>query len=360
MMFLFFILGVASTVAVKAEPCGFASWDCKQLSLKNLTPAGEVDWTRLNCTGSFIPEHCVLHKARAVGPMVFNVIRANLQSPGVRGVPLEVPQVASMDPKDRVKPLSEIAAIHALDLGDDEELIAGVNGGYFWRTDSESFFDDVCLGKLRSDALRQASDVDPNAGVSDNLMLRDGQVLGSNCNKLLNSRPTALILKELNGSQSTLPRIVVMDRGSRLPDTVQDAIASGPNLVSLGPDHAPHVDIVGDNVNIVEYNSNTGIGLRKSQHGSEELLLVTIDGHHGCPRKDTTCGIDAEGLAFFMKTYLGVHSAMGMDQGGSTTMWVKGEPNQGIVSNPGSGERSIFNGLFIKFTKSTQATTINV
>jgi exopolysaccharide biosynthesis protein len=45
-----------------------------------------------------------------------------------------------------------------------------------------------------------------------------------------------------------------------------------------------------------------------------------------------------------MKDYLHCSSAMNMDQGGSTTMWVKG---QGVVSNPGHGLRNLANGLFV-------------
>jgi exopolysaccharide biosynthesis protein len=44
---------------------------------------------------------------------------------------------------------------------------------------------------------------------------------------------------------------------------------------------------------------------------------------------------------------MGVDSAMRMDGGGSTAMWVAGQPSEGIVSNPGRGERQIFNGIFI-------------
>ncbi len=46
-----------------------------------------------------------------------------------------------------------------------------------------------------------------------------------------------------------------------------------------------------------------------------------------------------------MKDYFGVQAAMGCDQGGSTTMWVKGA---GIVSNPDRGVRSVFSGLFVE------------
>ena len=36
-----------------------------------------------------------------------------------------------------------------------------------------------------------------------------------------------------------------------------------------------------------------------------------------------------------------------MDQGGSTTMWVKGQGADGIVSHAGGGTRNINSGLFL-------------
>ena len=40
-------------------------------------------------------------------------------------------------------------------------------------------------------------------------------------------------------------------------------------------------------------------------------------------------------------------AAVEMDQGGSTAMWIKDQPAEGIVSNPGVHEREIFNGVII-------------
>ena len=62
---------------------------------------------------------------------------------------------------------------------------------------------------------------------------------------------------------------------------------------------------------------------------------------------DPRCGINAFSMAYFFRDYLGVASAFGMDQGGSTTMFVKGQGTDGIVSNPGDGARPIFTGLFL-------------
>ena len=73
--------------------------------------------------------------------------------------------------------------------------------------------------------------------------------------------------------------------------------------------------------------------------------LMTIDGHDGGTVVQPTSGIDAREMAHFMLDYLGVDQAMGMDQGGSTTMWIQ---DYGVVSNPGLGTRLLFGGLFIQ------------
>lgn len=54
-------------------------------------------------------------------------------------------------------------------------------------------------------------------------------------------------------------------------------------------------------------------------------------------------------LGYLLKDYFGATSAMGMDQGGSTTMFVAGQGRGGIVSNSSTdgGVRPVFNGLFL-------------
>jgi hypothetical protein len=217
--------------------------------------------------------------------------------------------------------------------------LAGVNGGYFWRLDSKNFLDDVCWGKTRADAHRNASSTDPNAGVGDSLTIIDYKYASSNCNKAGNSRPAVAILD--------LPmRIELLERGGRAEAGVKSAIGAGPNLVSYNATTGhSYIDVVGDNINILERASNTALALRPSREG-QELLLVTFDGHDGCTEYGN-CGVNSHQFAAFLLDYLRVHSALNMDQGGSTTMWVHGQPANGIVSNPGAGERNIFNGVFI-------------
>ena len=78
-----------------------------------------------------------------------------------------------------------------------------------------------------------------------------------------------------------------------------------------------------------------------------EMMFVTFDGEDNCTEYKPTCGVDSRQFAAFLLDYLEVNTAMEMDQGGSTAMWVKGQPRDGIVSNPTVAERELFNGVFL-------------
>ena len=339
------LCGALASTPVRLDTTdGSSKWSCATLSTKPLSPNNSVSWTKLNCTGSFVN---LIGQHEPVGPMVFNVVAAKLDAPGVAAVPMSAPQNASVPADHRLQTVPAMAA--SASLPSSKKLLAGINGGYFWRVDvSGTWIDNVCIGKSRKEAMKAASAEDMGAGVGDSLLTIDGKVAASNCNCLGNSRPTALVLREEADSSddaastapAPVPRIEVLKRGGRLAGTVLDAIGSGPNLVTSGK-----MDIPGDNLNIIEHSANTAVAVR----GGSELLLITSDGHDGCKRKDPTCGLSSRPMATFLIEYLGVDSAMGMDQGGSTTMWVNGEAGDGVVSNPGAGARQVFDGLFISF-----------
>ncbi len=59
------------------------------------------------------------------------------------------------------------------------------------------------------------------------------------------------------------------------------------------------------------------------------LLLVTVDG-----RNKIAKGMSAKELTEFLRRYFNPKSAMNIDGGGSTMMWVKGQPYNGIVNYP--------------------------
>ena len=138
-----------------------------------------------------------------------------------------------------------------------------------------------------------------------------------------------------------------LKRAGRLPAGVEWAIGAGPNLVSRNASSGvSRIDIEGDNINILERASNTALAIRSHGDTASEFLLVTFDGVDGCVEYGK-CGVNAWQFAAFLLDYLKVDSAMNMDQGGSTAMWIKGQPASGIVSNPGVAERLLFNGVFL-------------
>ena len=90
--------------------------------------------------------------------------------------------------------------------------------------------------------------------------------------------------------------------------------------------------------------SRTGIGLTKNHH----LLLIAVDGN----AKESSGFTTAEFAKFFKA--LKCVSALNFDGGGSTTMWVNGKPENGVVSHPTDnkkydhfGERKVANAILI-------------
>ena len=87
------------------------------------------------------------------------------------------------------------------------------------------------------------------------------------------------------------------------------------------------------------------------------LVMVTTDGSDSCLPHETYCGCFSWDLAALMKDIFHTRVAMSMDQGGSTTMWLRGEnpSRDGVVSRSDNkepeeneGARNIANGLFIE------------
>lgn len=226
-------------------------------------------------------------------------------------------------------------------------------GGYFWRVDIEDFWiDDVCRGKTRKEANTPVSADNVNNGVSDGLVKIDGKVVGNSCDCKGYSRPAVL---EIDSVDST---IAVVHRGETAESTVQNAIAAGPNLVSFNSSTGEsYIDIPSDddNINILEHAANTAVGILRTDGKARTMIIATTDGSDECGPKDITCGLNSKDLASLMKDHFQTAQAMSMDQGGSTTMWVKGaNPDRnGVVSRSHNnkpveqdGPRNVANALF--------------
>jgi exopolysaccharide biosynthesis protein len=120
-----------------------------------------------------------------------------------------------------------------------------------------------------------------------------------------------------------------------------------PTIISAGP---PLI-IKGQTVKFIPHTFNdkrfsrTGAGLTKNNH----LLLITVDGN-----SEQSAGMTIAEFAQIFKAFNCIN-AINLDGGGSTTMWIKGQPDSGIVSHPTDnkkfdhyGERKIANAIILK------------
>lgn len=321
------------------------AWYCVSVQSKTLHEG--VEWRTQNCTKG----------DPSVDPplLVVNSIHVDMTRPDLRVIP------AIADPVAQVQNLPDMAS-------QNDNFIAGVNGGYFWRVDIDGFWrDNVCRGKLRKEAEQPASPLFPNFGIGDGLVKIDGEVFSNNCNCTGYSRPAVL---KLDGRQSSID---VLQRGETVPPTVHNAIGAGPNLVSYDAQTGQsYVDVPADddNINKLVYEATTAVGLvytpiedtsgtNWTDVTSDELVMVTTDGSDSCMPWESYCGLFSPDLASLMREVFGCGVAMSMDQGGSTTMWVRGENDErsGIVSNSDNKEeasgtgRALANGLFVELLR---------
>ena len=198
----------------------------------------------------------------------------------------------SQDASTPLIPINKIAESY----GPDAKFIAGVNGGYFWRTDITGFwFDDVCRGKTRKQAETPVDDctAHPDNGLHDGSLIVDGKSVGCNCNNWGYSRPALMATTEGNAEWN----IMVMSRGEQAAAGVKFALAAGPNLVSYDPvTGQSKVDIPDgeDNINRFEHAAQTAVGINFASAGvANKITMVTTD---GC-EYSSKCGVADPNLA---------------------------------------------------------------
>lgn len=133
---------VSAATAAEASVFVRNGWNCTVLLEHSLPgpPAGSVVWRQIECGTMSSP-------VGTIGPLVFNTITANLSTPGVhlapqRAAPSSPPSPTQADASsDGLQPLQDIAARVP-------GVLAGINGGYFWRVDDAGFVDEVTRGLL--------------------------------------------------------------------------------------------------------------------------------------------------------------------------------------------------------------------
>jgi exopolysaccharide biosynthesis protein len=325
--------------------CGFASaqnWRCIDIKAPKQLEEG-VTYQMQNCTKQPEP---------AQPDLTVNIVTVDLSSPNVRVRP------AVADPKKQLQPVPDMAT-------QNPNFIVGINGGYFWRVDITNFWvDDVCWFKSREEANAPVSKDNVNNGIHDGLIKIDGVVYGNNCNCHGFSRPAVM---SFDGENTN---VQVLHRGETVGDEVQNAIGAGPNLVSYNSTtKTSYVDIPADddNINILEYAANTAVAakLNPDTGKATHVMLMTTDGSDECGPSMPSCGLNMEGLGELLKEAYGANIAISMDQGGSTTMWIKGErpDRNGVVSRSHSSvpdiedtPRNVANGVFIELIGKKAAT----
>ena len=223
---------VVLIVASDDEPSVY--WKCvKVQDSKPLTASSSVVWMKENCTN--------IENADPL--LVVNSITIDLTANDIRITP-----AVSAFQGEPLLPLDQLA------LSDSKQkLIAGINGGYFWRLDiTPVWFDDVCQTKVRKEAEHPASRVEPNFGIHDGTVKISGLTVGSNCDCPGYSRPAVISNMGTNSDWE----ISVMQRGEQPANNVYSALGAGPNLVSFNSTtKTSFIDIPADddNINIHEH-----------------------------------------------------------------------------------------------------------
>jgi exopolysaccharide biosynthesis protein len=185
------------------------------------------------------------------------------------------------DPKI-LKPVSE--------FGIEHDAVAAVNGTFFdmknggsedyIRLDGKTL-NETRLGKNNKRGLHQKSAI----------VIRNGR----------------LMIKQWDGSE---------DWEAKLPG--EDVMVAGPLLLT---DHQR------SKLDSATFNTarhpRSAVAIR-----GKKLLLITVDG-----RNERAAGMSLFELASFLK-WVGADDGINLDGGGSTTLWVKGAPDGGVINHP--------------------------
>lgn len=125
------------------------------------------------------------------------------------------------------------------------------------------------------------------------------------------------------------------------------------NFIPVGLRFADTIGIDITNLHYEHYLKHQGVrhprtAIAITKDGN--LLLITVDG-----RNKDALGMSAKELTAFLQRFFNPKSAMNIDGGGSTMMWVKGQPFNGIVNYPTDnrkfdhyGQRMVETAIFIK------------
>lgn len=132
---------------------------------------------------------------------------------------------------------------------------------------------------------------------------------------------------------------LIITSDSILTSKYDNVILSGPYLVNKGNNLDLNKNAFND-----KRHPRTAVAIKNNK-----LILLTVDG-----RNTNAEGLNLTELANLFRWY-GCEQAMNLDGGGSTSMYISGQPNNGIVNYPSdnklfdhAGERAVSNIIYLQ------------
>lgn len=186
---------------------------------------------------------------------------------------------------------------HTSEFGSEYHALAGINGTFF----------------------------DMKNGGSEDYIRLDGKTL--NDNKLLKNNNRALHQKAAIVINHNRLQIVAWDGTGSWESKLkgEDVMVTGPLLIKNGQ----RVKL--DTTSMYTFrHPRTAIALNGNR-----LLLITVDG-----RNDKAAGMSLYELASFIK-WMNADRGINLDGGGSTTMWIQGFPDNGIINHPSDNKKML-------------------
>ena len=301
-------------------------WQCQRLKEKSLTQDRSVQWTQWSCTDKK-PWTLFWMAKSEWSPLKINLVDADLSDPHLQLVPV----LANTVDKDRpyIESLSQMGAEHA-------HFIAGINGGYFF-VNNVGHHDQNCIWKRYP--TRTTYDV------GDGLLVINKKAYSENCGTSKTSTLARATIVQENKGEWAIKEI----SANTIPSDIQNGLGAGPLLIAPDQSTQAKINLRWEGIlSSFEFGANTAVILARDTKAHQHLLLFTVDG------MDKRAGMRAVQMANFIYTtlptllHLQVVSAMNMDQGHSTAMYIRGQSNP-IVSKADKSrtERSIYDALFI-------------
>jgi exopolysaccharide biosynthesis protein len=168
----------------------------------------------------------------------------------------------------------------------------------------------------------------------------DGQILGSDTASRWKKTETLSAALAISKSNNIFMQPALTNGYYDSLDSLRNILITGPLLLNNGQKTS-----LPDKIFFTKRHPRTCVAL----HSSGKLFLITVDGRTA----------EADGMSLFeLSDYLfslGCTNAINFDGGGSTTMWIRNKPYNGVVNMPSDnkrfdheGERPVSNILIVE------------